>query len=94
MTPHTFQGVTLGGKIDIFQYLGGYLWRIKPRNSDEFISMSEQAGAANSDDGIGLAGFRLTPLKDLEIDFSEQYGVNTFNTIYAAGDYLYPVTNR
>ena len=46
MTPNTFQGVTLGGKVDWLQYLGGYLWQIKPRNSDEFISMSQQAGAA------------------------------------------------
>ena len=46
MTPNTFQGVTLGGKVDWLQYLGGYLWQIKPRNSDEFISMSQQAGGA------------------------------------------------
>jgi hypothetical protein len=40
MTPNTFQGVTLGGKFDWVKYLVGYLWEIKPRNSDEFISMS------------------------------------------------------
>ena len=45
MTPNTFEGVTLGGKVDWVQYLAGYLWEIKPRNSDEFISMAEQAGA-------------------------------------------------
>ena len=44
MTPNTFEGVTVGGKVDWVQYLAGYLWKIKPRNSDEFISMSEQAG--------------------------------------------------
>ena len=46
MTPKTFQGVTLGGKVSWLEYLGGYLWKIKPRNADEFISMSEQAGEA------------------------------------------------
>ena len=45
MTPNTFEGVTLGGKFDWVEYLVGYLWQIKPRNADEFISMSEQAGA-------------------------------------------------
>jgi hypothetical protein len=88
MTPNTFQGVTLGGKVGWFEYLGGYLWKIKPRNSDEFISMAEQAGAKNSDDGVGLFGVRLTPVKDLRIDISEQYGVNTFNTFYVEADYL------
>ena len=30
MTPYTFEGVTVGGKIDVVQYLAGYLWKIKP----------------------------------------------------------------
>jgi hypothetical protein len=51
MTPNTFEAVTLGGKVGWLQYLAGYLWQIKPRNADEFISMSEQAGAKGSDDG-------------------------------------------
>ena len=68
MTPNTFEGVTVGGKVDWVQYLAGYLWKIKPRNSDEFISMAEQAGAGSSDDGVILGGVRLTPMKDLRID--------------------------
>jgi len=91
MTPNTFQGVTLGGKFDWVKYLVGYLWEIKPRNSDDFISMSEQAGAPGSNDGVGLAGVTLTPLKGLKVDLSNQYGVNTFNTIYGAADYLAPL---
>ena len=94
MTPNTFQGVTLGGKFDWLQYLGGYLWQIKPRNSDQFISMSQQAGAGeNSNDGAGLLGVRLTPLEGLRIDVSNQYGVNTFNTFYAEGEYLWPLSH-
>ena len=89
MTPYTFEGVTLGGKIDWVQYLAGYLTRIKPRNSDEFISMSEQAGAAGSHDGVALGGVRLTPLKGLRIEASNQYGINTFNTFYLEGEYLH-----
>jgi outer membrane porin, OprD family len=92
MTPHTFEGVTLGGKVGWVQYLAGFLWKIKPRNADEFISMAEKAGAQNSDDGAGLAGMRLTPLPGLRIDVSNQYGVNTFNTIYAEADYAQPLT--
>jgi hypothetical protein len=93
MTPNTFEGVTLGGKFDWVRYLVGYLWKIKPRNSDEFISMAEQAGAANSNDGAGLAGVTLTPLKGLKFNLANQYGVNTFNTIYGDVDYLFPVMN-
>ena len=93
MTPNTFQGVTLGGKVLGVQYLGGFLWKIKPRNSDEFISMSQQAGGPeDSNDGAGLFGVRLTPLEGLRIDLSNQYGVNTFNPIYAETEYLWPLT--
>jgi hypothetical protein len=93
MTPNTFQGVTLGGKVAWVQYLGGFLWEIKPRNADEFISMSQKAGVrGESDDGVGLFGVRLTPLDGLRIDVSNQYGVNTFNTFYAEADYLRPLT--
>ena len=95
MTPNTFQGVTLGGKVSWLEYLGGYLWKIKPRNADEFISMSEQAGGgADSNDGVGLLGVRLTPLQGLRIDVSNQYGVNTFNTFYAEAEYLMPLSEN
>ena len=93
MTPNTFQGVTLGGKLGWAEYLGGFLWKIKPRNADEFVSMSEQAGAPDgSDDGVGLVGVRLLPFEGLRIDLSNQLGVNTFNTVYAAGEYLQPLS--
>ena len=93
MTPNTFQGVTLGGKVGWVQYLGGFLWKIKPRNSDEFISMSRAGGGGeDSNDGVGLLGVRLTPLEGLRIDVSNQYGVNTFNTFYAEGEYLCRLT--
>jgi hypothetical protein len=92
MTPYTFEGMTLGGKVGWVKYLGGYLWDVKPRNSDEFISMSEQAGAPGTDRGVALGGVRLTPLEGLRIDFSNQYGFDTFNTLYAEGDYLFPLS--
>ena len=92
MTPNTFEGVTLGGKVDWVQYLVGYLWAIKPRNADEFISMSQQAGAGKgSDHGVYLAGARLTPMKALKIEVSNQYGAETFNTFYTDGEYLLDV---
>jgi len=93
MTPITFQGVTLGGKVDWVQYLSGFLWKIKQRNSDEFVSMSVQAGAPkSSNDGVGLAGVRLTPVEGLRFDVSNQYGVNTYNSIWAEADYLRPLS--
>ena len=89
MTPYTFEGITLGGKVGVVQYLAGYLWKIKPRNADKFISMAEQAGAKGSNGGVGLIGVQLTPAPSLRIDVSNQYGIDTFNTAYAKADYRY-----
>jgi hypothetical protein len=33
----------------------------------------------------------LTPVAGLRIDAAEQYGINTFNTVYLEGDYLRPL---
>jgi hypothetical protein len=88
MTPNTFEGITAGGKVEVFEYLAGYLSKIKPRNEDRFISMSKQAGAAGSDDGVILSRVQVTPLAGLRLDAAEQYGINTFNTVYLEGDYL------
>jgi len=91
MTPNTFEGVTLGGKVAFVQYLAGYLWNIKTRDSDTFVSMSSAAGVKRNHDGVGLAGVRLTPVQGLRIDVSNQYGENSFNTLYAEVDYLHPL---
>src|SRR5437667_209027 len=82
-----FEGITVGGDVDVVQYLAGYLWKIKPRNADTFTSMASQAGATGSEGGVGLLGARLTPGSDLRIDVSDQYGVDTFNTVYAKTEY-------
>ena len=91
MTPNAFEALTLGGKVGWVQYLAGFLWNIKTRNSDEFVAMSSAAGVKGEHDGVGLAGVQLTPVKDLKIDVSNQYGANMFNTVYADADYLHPL---
>ena len=94
MTPYTFEGVTIGGEADSVRYLAGYLWKVKQWNSDEFISMAARAGAASSEAGLALIGFQLTPLPGLRVDISEQYGFDTFNTIYAKGEYRRPLDDQ
>ena len=43
-------------------YLVGWIERMKRRNEDEFISMSEAAGVpGTSSQGLTLAGVRFTP---------------------------------
>src|SRR4029453_3104531 len=91
MTPNPFEGITAGGKVGGVEYLAGYLWKIKPRNEDTFLFMSQQAGAAGSDDGVLLGRVQVTPVAGLRIDAAAQYGINTFNTVYLEGDSLLPL---
>src|SRR5262245_25394020 len=46
MIPNTFEGLTVSGKYEWVRYNVGYLWTIKPRDSNDFVSMSTQAGAS------------------------------------------------
>ena len=89
MTPYTFEGVTVAGETDSVRYLAGYLWKVKQWNSDDFVSMAEKAGAEGSNGGVGLLGIQLTPLRGLRVEVSNQYGFDTFNTLYAKTDYRY-----
>jgi hypothetical protein len=93
MTPNTFEGLTLGGKVGSVEYLGGYLWKMKARNSDDFRYMSEEAGAAGSDDGVAMFGVRVAPVKGLLLELNEQYGINTFNTVWALAEYTHPLAD-
>ena len=51
MTPNTFEGVTLGGKVAWVQYLGGYLWQIKPRNAEVYVD-GYYVGLVDEFDGL------------------------------------------
>jgi hypothetical protein len=91
MVPNTFEAVTLSGTFDWLRYNVGYLWNIKPRDSNDFISMSRQAGARGSDEGLILTSLAFTPIKDLLIYTGNYYGQETFNTTFAKAEYTYPL---
>ena len=92
MVPNTFEAVTLSGKLDAFRYDLGYLWTIKPRDSNDFISMSSQAGAAGDSEGLIMAAFAFTPIKDLLLYAANYYGLDTYNTVFTKGEYTHPLS--
>ena len=93
MTPNTFEGITLGGKVAAIEYVTGYLWEIKQRNADDFIAMSAAAGVKGEHDGVALAGIRVKPVPGLRIDLNDAWGVNMFNTLYGEVDYTHDVND-
>ena len=91
MVPNTFEAVMLGGKVGWVQYDVGYIWTIKPRDSNDFIAMSSQAGASGESEGLYLASVGLTPTKDLLIYAGNYYNTDVFNTFFGKAEYTLPL---
>jgi hypothetical protein len=94
MLPNTFEGVTLKGEVGFVAYNVGYLWEIKPRNSDEFISMSQQAGGNGPSEGLVLTSLTLTPWKPLNVYLGNDYVPNVFNTVFGKAEYTHQLTEE
>jgi hypothetical protein len=98
MAPNTFEGYTLLGsfselpRIAKLEYAAGYLTRMKQRDDDDFISMSEAAGVPQpSSHGLSYAAVRLSPFEGFSLGAIDYFVKDTLNIAYAVGDYLHPL---
>ncbi len=64
MTPNTFEAITLTKPKGDFRFSTGYAWKIKLRNSDEFVSFAEVVGV-DKDRGNAHAGAVWEPNENL-----------------------------
>jgi hypothetical protein len=93
MVPITHQAVRLFNEDDsIFNYVVGHVSKIKLRTSDEFVSMSEAAGAVGSDRGMTMIGARNAPGKSVNFGANNQYSWDTFNTLFMEANGAWEVT--
>lgn len=84
MTPNTFEGGALTGKLAGVDYFAGYLSAEKTRNATSFVSVSEVAGAPSSvESGMWLLGLQGSPVKDLTLRFSTYQVPDVLNSTYA-----------
>ncbi|HMN45870.1 MAG TPA: OprD family outer membrane porin [Povalibacter sp.] len=61
MVQNTFEAVALGRPSKTgWSYIAAYVDEMKRKNDDEFIPMSEAAGAAGTDEGLALAAAQYT----------------------------------
>jgi hypothetical protein len=95
MTPNTFEAYRMTGRYDWVQFTAGYVAQIKPRNDNDFTSMSEQAGAPpGRERGMIMAGVRFTPIKTLSFGAINYYVPDTVNIFYTEGNYTWPLTDQ
>ena len=98
MTPNTFEGYTFngayGGKDGApgFNYGGGYITKIKERNSDRFKWMSQDAGAEVKR-GVVVGGGNAS-YKGFKFGAIDYYSDDIINIFYTEGSYKLPVTDR
>jgi len=95
MTPNTFEGYTLEGKLGgkdgapELRFGGGYIDRIKPRNDDDFIPMSQAAGV-DKHRGVAVAGANYSS-KEFSIGAIDYYSEDIINIFYTEGKYSLPL---
>ena len=88
MVPNTFEAYTLTGAASGVSYTGGYITKIKKRDAEHFVWMSDAAGGSNSDHkGTAFAGATWDFTKDGYVRGDYQQTGDVFNTIYVDGKY-------
>ena len=86
MIPNTFEGYTFsyfGEENTRFQFGVGYVQRMKKRNSDRFVYMSEAAGVADVKRGTFTGGARYKASDVLSFDAFDVYTPDIINIFYA-----------
>jgi hypothetical protein len=93
MLPNTFQGYTVGGGFGDFGYTAAYLTDIKPINSDRFINVATQAGAASSvSEALWLGTIRYSPTKDTIARISSYHVPNILTSTFTDFVWLTPLS--
>ena len=95
MIPNTFEAVGIGNKPgDGFAYMAGYVDAIKYKDSDEFIPMSEAAGAKGTDDGLTFWGMRYRMPDDSVYGVLHQRTPDLFHTTFAKAEKRFRLSDR
>ena len=83
MTPNIFEVIAIHSRdMEPVRFGIGHVNEIRTRTSSNFQSISEAAGAQNSDEGVSLAGIRWDISENSCLSLVELYGWETFNTLY------------
>ena len=91
MIPNTFEGVqlvSLPDKDRMYDYAAGYLWTIKPRDSNDFIPMSDAlAGPDVVDRQVPFGMVKVRPLPGLTAIAMDYYLEDFINTSFGQVEY-------
>ncbi len=84
MTPITYSGGNLAGKLAGVDYFAAYLNATKPKTSENFVNFVSAAGIAGSaSEPMWLAGVSGKPTPDFDWELSSYYVPNVLQSNYA-----------
>jgi hypothetical protein len=99
MTPNTFEAIALQGiagdkETGEWRFGAGYFDAIKERNSEDFVSMSDDAGApGNVDNGVYAAGANYKT-GDLSLGAINYYSDDIINIFYTEANYKFALAEK
>ena len=85
--PASHEGIILGRRDSDLDFIIGHLTKFKDYDSEDFIYMSEAAGAPGTDNGVTLIGARASVFDNFTVGAISYFGENTFDTFYTEGEY-------
>ena len=87
MIPITQEAYVVGRTGTPFDFGIGQFTKTKPKNREDFVAMSEAAGATGTSDGVSAAWGILNLSDKTTLGLFNLYGWNTFNTLYAEANW-------
>lgn len=94
MTPRTFQGISLAGKVGGVDYFVASLDKMKARNWDAFEDVASVAGApASVGEPLLLLSLRGAPSENLSLGFASYRVRDVLASTYTDAAWLTPVTS-
>ena len=91
MIPNVFEGYTLLYRTEKLYGGVGYVSKMKTRDSENYVSMAEVAGASDSQSGVIAGGVRWHPSQRLSGSAFVLYSADIFSIAYVAGEFDVPL---
>lgn len=94
MVPNTFEAIAIGRPATQgFAYIAGYVDRMKQKNDDDFISMSEAAGASGTDKGLGMAAAQYQWADGSLVGAAYQESFDIMRTSFTKAEKSFPLND-
>ena len=86
MTPNTFEAAKLTKETGPLRFVGGYAWKFKQRNGDEFVSLAEQVGVSKNR-GAAFGNVLWYVNENMHVGASGFVVADILASVYADGHY-------